>query len=412
MTEPIRMLHFADVHVGMENYGRTDPGTGLSSRVVDFLRRMDEMVEYALKRDVDLVVFAGDAFRSRNPTPTFQREFAWRIRDLAKQCPVVMLVGNHDLPTIDKRASSIEIYETLNVPNTILGRDYQLHTLETKRGPVLVGTAPYPMRGTLLRDADIPHHSTIGEIDQMMEQQLDLKLQALADAARTADMPRVLTGHFTVTGAVWGSERSVMLGRDVQVLLSTVADPAWDYVALGHIHKHQNLTLGRTDAPPVIYSGSLERIDFGEERDPKGFVWVELAHGATTYQFVEVNCRPFITLRVDVKGAGDPTGAVLHEIERHDLHDAIVRVIVKADPEAELLLQDRPIQQALYDAGVNHVAAIQRDVERPSRIRLGASPEGLTPEELLERYLLTRDLPQERIDTLLGHAREIFDGGE
>ena len=115
---------------------------------------------------------------------------------------------------------------------------------------------------------------------------------------------------------------------------------------------------------------------------------------------------------MDVKGKGDPTGAVLNEIDRHDLRDAIVRVIVKADPEAELLLQDRPIQQALYDAGVNHVASIQRDVERPARMRLGAAPEGMTPEQLLERYLLTKDLPQDRIDVLLDHARAIFDGGD
>ena len=59
-----------------------------------------------------------------------------------------------------------------------------------------------------------------------MEQQLDLKLQALASVAADADMPRVLTGHFTVTGAVWGSERSVMLGRDVQVLVLVERDGA------------------------------------------------------------------------------------------------------------------------------------------------------------------------------------------
>lgn len=117
MTEPIRLLHFADVHIGMENYGRTDPATGLSSRVVDFLRRMDEMVAYARDHEVDLAIFAGDAFKSRSPNPTFQREFAWRIQDLAALCPVVLLVGNHDLPNIDKRASSIEIYETLRVPD-------------------------------------------------------------------------------------------------------------------------------------------------------------------------------------------------------------------------------------------------------------------------------------------------------
>ncbi len=408
MTEPIRLLHFADVHIGMENYGRTDPATGLSSRVVDFLRRMDEMVAYARDHKVDLAIFAGDAFKSRNPNPTFQREFAWRIQDLAALCPVVLLVGNHDLPNIDKRASSIEIYETLRVPNTILGRDYTLLTVETKRGPVLVGTAPYPVRNHLLRDVDLPHNRTIAQIDGVLGEHLDRRLQEMAEEASNFDMPRILTGHFSVSGAVLGSERSVMLGRDVTVMLSTVADPVWDYVALGHIHQHQCLTLGRADVPPVVYSGSLERIDFGEEADKKGFVWAEVERGRARWEFVEVGCRPFVTLRVDVRRAGDPNQVVLETIARHDLRDAIVRVIITADPETDLLLQDRLIHSALLDAHANHVAAIQRDVERPARLRLGTSPEGLDPDQLLERYLSSKEMPPDRIAVLVDHARRIF----
>lgn len=409
MTEPIRLLHFADVHIGMENYGRTDPATGLSSRVVDFLRRMDEMVDYAREHDVDLAIFAGDAFKSRNPNPTFQREFAWRIQDLAALCPVVLLVGNHDLPNIDKRASSIEIYETLRVPNTYLGRDYVVTPIETKRGPVAVGTAPYPVRNHLLRDVDVPHNRTIAQIDGILGEHLDRRLQQMAeDAARCGDMPRVLAGHFSVSGAMFGSERSVMLGRDVTVMLGTVADPAWDYVALGHIHKHQCLTAGRAGVPPVVYSGSLERIDFGEEADSKGFVWVELERGRARWEFVKVRCRPFVTLRVDVRRAGDPNQVVLETIARHDLREAVVRVIITADPETDLLLHDRIIQDALHDARASHVAAIQRDVERPARMRLGASPEGLAPDQLLERYLLSKEMSPDRIEVLLDHARRIF----
>ena len=409
MTDPIRMLHFADVHIGMENYGRTDPQTGVSSRVVDFLHRMDEMVDYARAHEVDLAIFAGDAFKSRSPTPTFQREFAFRIRDLAELCPVVMLVGNHDLPSLERRASSIEIYETLQVPNTILGRDYAVQEIQTRRGPVLVGTAPYPVRYHLLRDVVIPHNKTIGEIDVLLEDELTARLAALNAGARTSgDVPRVLTGHFSVAGALVSSERSVMLGRDVLVMLSAIADPAWDYVALGHIHKHQCLTLGREDVPPVVYSGSLERIDFGEEADPKGFVWVELERGHTRWDFIEVGARPFATLRVDVRANGHPTQTVIEHIARHDLSDAVVRVIITADPEADALLQERDIFAALKDAGANHVAAIQRSVERPARLRLGTSPEGLTAEELLERYLQTREIPSERMAVLLDHARKIF----
>jgi exonuclease SbcD len=412
MTDPIRVLHFADVHIGMENYGRTDPDTGVSSRVVDFLRRMDEMIDFARAREVDLAIFAGDTFKSRNPTPTFQREFAFRAQDLAALCPVVLLVGNHDHPAIERRASSIEIYETLQVPNITLGREYRLHEIETKRGPVIVATAPYPIRHLLLNETDLPYRHTIGEIDALLGDALTERLRALADEAARYDMPRILTGHFSVAGATFGSERSVMLGRDVTLLGSAVDNPVWDYVALGHIHKHQCLTMGRADAPPVVYSGSLERIDFGEEADPKGFVWAEVERGRAQWEFVEVDARPFVTLRVDVRRKGDPTQVVADEIARHDLREAVVRVIVTADPETDLLFQEREVFNALRDAGANHVAAIVRNVERPARLRLGASPEGLAPDQLLERYLASKDAPFDRIELLLDHARQIFDAEE
>jgi exonuclease SbcD len=406
----IKMLHFADVHVGMENHGRTDPDTGLSSRVVDFLQRMDEMIVYATQHEVDLVVFAGDAFKNRTPNPTFQREFAWRVRDLCGMCPVVLLVGNHDLPTTLARASSIEIYDTLAVPNVVVGDEYDLHMLETRNGPVKVATAPYPIRSRLLEGVNT-HGMTITEIDAEIQKQLQLILRDLAARAsqsEDAEAPRVLVGHFTVAGALLGSERSVMVGRDVAVLLSELADPAWDYVALGHVHKHQDLTQGRSGVPPVVYSGSMERIDFGEEADPKGFVWVELERGATRWQFVEVNARPFVTLRIDVRQSDQPTQQILDMIDKYDLEDAVVRLIIQANVESAARVQDLIIHDALRKAKVNMVAAIQKDVERPTRSRLGASPEGLTSFELLELFLLTKNIPRERITLLLERAETIF----
>ncbi len=60
----------------MENYGRVDPVTGLSSRLGDFLRTLNFALDWALENDVHLVVIAGDIFKNRDPTPTVQREFA------------------------------------------------------------------------------------------------------------------------------------------------------------------------------------------------------------------------------------------------------------------------------------------------------------------------------------------------
>ena len=92
-----------------------------------------------------------------------------------------------------------------------------------------------------------------------------------------------------------------MLGRDVAARLECVADAGWDYVAMGHIHRHQNLTHEREGAPPVVYSGSLERIDFGEEGEAKGFCWVELRRGRADWRFVPVAARKLLTIEVDCR---------------------------------------------------------------------------------------------------------------
>src|SRR3972149_134939 len=111
MSEPIRLLHFADIHIGIENYGHIDSATGVNSRVLDFLRRVDEVIDYGLARDVDVVIFAGDAFKTRDPSPTLQREFARRVKRVVDAgVPIILLVGNPDLPAMEKKASSIDIY--------------------------------------------------------------------------------------------------------------------------------------------------------------------------------------------------------------------------------------------------------------------------------------------------------------
>jgi exonuclease SbcD len=406
---PIRVLHFADVHIGMENYGRTDPETGLSSRVRDFIRRMNEMIDFARENEVDLAIFAGDAFKTRNPNPTYQREFAWCVRDLTALCPLVLLVGNHDLPPTALKASSIEIYDTLAVPNVWLADDYATKVIETRRGSVVVGAAPYPIRARLLEQVDTGG-MTIAETDQRLQAELSAILGQLAAEADQHPFPRILTGHFTVNGAKWGSERGIMLGRDIEVMPSDVADPRWDYVALGHIHKHQNLSDGREGVPPVVYSGSLERIDFGEERDPKGFCWVEVERGKAVWQFRRVKARPFVTIEADLRAADDPTGDLITEIEeRVDLDEAIVRVIVQLTPITEARFNEGMVRDALRRANVSSIAAIRKEIEQPSRVRLGGSPEGLTDPELLDRYLLSRGISEARRRELVEAAAAIFE---
>ena len=114
----MKILHFADAHIDMANYGRHDPSTGLPLRVMDFLKSLDEIVAEAIAQDVDLVIFAGDAYKDRNPAPTYQREWGKRIMRLSRaEIPTILLVGNHDVSPALGRANAINEFFTLEVPH-------------------------------------------------------------------------------------------------------------------------------------------------------------------------------------------------------------------------------------------------------------------------------------------------------
>lgn len=401
----IRLLHLADLHIGVENYGRFDAATGLNGRVIDFLRRLDQVIAFALENEIDVVLFAGDAYKNRDPNSTYRREFARRVKRLADAgIPVLLLVGNHDLPSQERRASSIDIFRTLDVPNiTVASRD-QLHRLTTRRGqPIQVATVPYPIRQRLLAHEEYKDR-TIAELDRLVQEVVSENIQALA-AQVNPEVPAVLAGHFSVSEAKYGSERTVMLGRDVVVLKSVLADPAWDYVALGHIHRHQELNRGQQ--PPIVYCGSLERIDFGEEKEAKGFVVAEISRGEARWSFQPVDARPFVTIRADVRDDPDPLASLLEAIGQHNLEGAVVRLLVQAQAEQEGLLRDADVRRALD--GAYYVAGISIEVERAYRQRLGGDlSEELTPAELLSRYLESKGVPAERMERLLERADEIL----
>src|SRR5512140_261514 len=120
----MKVLHFADAHIDMANYGRRDPETGLPLRVLDFLKSLDTIVDAAIDGKVDLVIFAGDAYRDRSPAPTFQREWGKRIMRLSKAgIRTLLLVGNHDLSPALGRANAIQEFDTLEIPNvTVLAK--------------------------------------------------------------------------------------------------------------------------------------------------------------------------------------------------------------------------------------------------------------------------------------------------
>jgi len=410
MSEPINLFHIADIHIGMENYGRLDAQSGLNSRVLDFLRRFSQAIDIAIEREADVCVFAGDAYKNQRPSPTFQREFARRIKKLSDAgIPTILLVGNHDMATADRAASSIDIFGVLDVPNVYVANREYVYQLTCRRGqPLQVATVPYPQVSRLLSHDEYKNKS-IEELDTVLAKIVDDNfIDLAAEVAEAPDIPAVLVAHISVSEAKQGSEQSVMIGRDVVVLRSTLANPAWDYVALGHIHKHQELNEGQH--PPIIYPGSIERIDFGEEAERKGFVMAQVNKGHTTWEFIPLDARPFITFKLDVTNEVDPMAKIIAELTDQPLKNAIVRLVIKATEAQESELDDKPIRQALAQA--NYIASISYDIERTTRRRLdGVGTEELSPQDALKLYFESKQMSTEHQTELLTYAQAIFEEG-
>lgn len=410
----MRLLHFADLHLGVENYGRTDPATGLSSRLGDFLRRFDEVVDVAIDERVDAVLFAGDAFKTRDPNPTVQRAFAERIRRLSRAAiPTVLLIGNHDLPGVLSRATSVDIYDALGVEYVRVCRRIESFTLDTASGPLQIVTLPWITRGALLTREEYRADSA-DELDNRLKSRI---IDALAGEVADLDpeLPAVLMGHLSLGGATYGSEQSIMLGADLVLNRGDLHPDAFDYVALGHIHKHQQVGPG---TPPVVYSGSLERVDFGEEREEKGFVLLDITPGArgqrsTSWEFRRVQARPFVTLRLTASG-DDPLEELRAKIAaRHDLEGAVVRAVISLTHDNADRLRLIDVRRLLGETGAAFLGSITSEVERPSRVRLPlAAGEEADPLQMLRRWLETQSFTPERQATLLRYAETLAKNDE
>jgi exonuclease SbcD len=409
----VKIIHFADLHLGVENYGKIDPNSGLSSRLLDFLTAFDQLVDYTLENKADLVLFCGDAYKTREPSQTQQREFARRINRLASNgIPVFLLTGNHDMPNAIGRATAMEIFDTLAVKNVYVANRPDVHAITTAGGPIQIAALPWLRRSALLNRDEI-RNLTLAEITQKLQETLTNIISNLVEELDES-LPAVLAAHVWVTGSKAGSESMMSIGQEHTLLLSNVALPAFDYVALGHIHKQQVLS----ESPPVVYSGSLERVDFGEESDKKGFYVINIENGdggnrQVSYQFHPVKVREFLTVNVSLEPDDiNPTATLLNTlaIQQEKIKDAIVRVNVTVPAQAESQISGNEIREALKEASYFTVA---QDIQRETRLRIGErTAEEIAPLEALKAYLDSKNVAEERQKILLEYGEKLIESAE
>ena len=400
----MKLLHFADAHIDMANYGRRDPATGLPLRVLDFLKSLDTIVDAAIDEKVDLVIFAGDAYKDRSPAPTFQREWGRRIMRLSQtKIPTLLLIGNHDISPAIGRAHAIQEFDTLQVPFVrVLDKPEFLRPADLWDLPVQVIAMPWIARSGLMASVG---ESDAGEAFARIEENIGELIEGwIAEADES--LPIILTAHASIEGAKFGGERLVMLGNDLVLSGSLVKNKKFSYVAMGHIHKPQDVNEGQQ--PPVIYPGSIERVDFGEAKEDRFFVTVHIEKGQDTP--VEwrklTGVRPFIERRTALQSSENVTDFLKSALPKSkEMDGAVVKLVVEYPRELDTLIDEPALRKYAEKAFEFHL------VKRPqteARIRLpnDQAVSSLSPLDLLDIYWRASKI--ENADALQSLAREIL----
>jgi len=401
----IRFIHTADIHFGMENYGRIDAKTGIHSRLLDFERALNHIIDNAIEKKVDFFLFAGDAYKTAHPSPTQQKLLVRCLMRLYKaHIPVIIVVGNHDNPLSFGKAHSLDIFQDLPVDGFHVIAKPTVISLTTQSGPINILGIPWPTRNTVSLSQDHINASA-SRITEYISAAL---ARLIAHHASQLDpaIPAVLCGHLTVSSGIFsGSEKRAIYGTDPILLPSQLAISPFDYVALGHLHRYQNLN--PDGYPALVYAGSIERVDFGERKEDKGFCLVTIAEkGKTYHEFIKTPTRPFIQIEITLNEEENQTQQILKALSAYTLQDAVVKIIYHIPATRKDFVDIKAIQRACDDAwyvvGIIPIRALDA---RERRVSL---PIDMDMAGLLGTYFLSKPDLKDKKDHLVELALQLL----
>ncbi len=335
-----KFSHITDIHIGSYQ-GKEEVG-GLNSRYVDFVKTYNEAIDYTIEKKMDFCLITGDCFKDKHPKSYELHSFCLGIKKLIdSKIKVVIVLGNHDIILGELLHNTISVLQIFELENIIISSKPEILKIPVRDGFVQIQTMPYQSKTILKMENN-------KEVSDFMVNSINILYNT-----RDKSLPIVFAGHFSIEDSLIGTEQQTINRFNEPIISKEIfKDKDYVYVAMGHLHKFQILL----DSPLIIYGGSLNRIDFNEAKEDKGFVHI-VYDGKTHYKFVKVNARKFVDLNYDLSSQSDPEGFLIKELEsrKEEIKDSIVRLYVSLSEENKLKYGSKNISETLN----KHVNFIQ-----------------------------------------------------
>ena len=348
----MKIITFADAHIGISTYSTIDPKTNLNTRVLDSLNGIDQIINYAEENNIKYILFAGDMFKNALPSPTLVREINKRIKASAeKGIKWIIQDGNHDVSPLETAKSALDPLSTLKVENVEHTRFEKTYMIDNN-----------------IRVLVLPTYTTQKEVENILSKYND-------------NIKTIVMGHFTSLNAKLNDW--LIASNEDAIDIKIFQKPNILAVVLGHLHKHQILNTN----PLSYYCSSTIRTDFNEEHDKKGFVVLDIDNNYNvSYIFKEIKTQEFLSVKMDLVGEDDAQANVMAYLNhiKKDLIDKVVRVQLTLDKENNI--DDNEILEFLKNNNVSYIANISKIFDREQLIRNKDINEQITEEEALREY--------------------------
>ncbi len=272
-----RFIHFSDTHLG-DHFPDNRKANLDDYRGKDYFENYFRIIDFILHnhKNIDFIIHTGDFFDSDDPS-LFVQELALKpLQKIDKLgIPFFLLKGNHERTGIPK------IFYN-SIKNLIVFNSPQFKKIEIGKAKITITGIPY------LKKKE-------GKLSALFKRTLEeTKIEE-----NRGDF-NILMAHQLLEGAAVGPDGYRF--RPYSKVLTQAAIPDFfDYVSVGHIHRHQVVRNKYTRKNNIFISGSQEMITFSEIGERKGFYYVTVSDNRRiNAKFISLPVRPMFEFTLDL----------------------------------------------------------------------------------------------------------------
>ena len=397
----MKILHTADWHIGKKLHKHE-----LSE---DFALFINWLIEYIRTENIDVLLISGDIFDLANPSSEARKQYYQALVKLQKlNCKIIATGGNHDSPAMLNapgdlmRALDMEVIGGLpeNLEETLVPVYNKNKEIE-----LVVTAIPY------LRDADLRSGAGASTYEDRLEairEGIKNIFHSAAEICREKypEIPVVAMGHLYTAGIESSeSERDIQIGNLAAFQASQFGE-YFKYVALGHIHKPQQVNAGI----PVFYSGSPIPLSFSERKDEKRVLLIDTEKGFEPESINLPNFRQLIRL----SGNLEELHMKLNTLEKHSKLISLIEVdLVEDQYDAQKIYA---LDSMVTDFKHEGFEIVKQRAQFKNRVQ-GASElykheqqlEDLKPKEVFMELIAKHDYGEEEKNEILEAFNEILE---